>query len=1150
MAGQKYKEFADLKSLQDQTDAIITMFSSIESGLKRLSEYGIKLNSSKAVSETAKLTTEFEELKRATQAQQNELVKLAAKLKLSTNEEAKKIEGGKQVLALTKQLVAADQKRQLLNQQEYVGLRQQALANKEIAKSIELRIKLNNARAGSEEKLALQYQKAQLILSRQAPAQRESDRGKALQKFAADTKKALDDIQQKVGNFKGNVGNYAQSLAGGFDLVSKEIAKLKQQAQGLQDLAARDPIGFKLGGGDIELKKTTAAFEELERVQTIGFKTNQSYNTTVKDITKSVADMAASGNVSKEFLQEFTQFAAEAQREASNIRNEIKRLSSETHGLDQASGALQTLASGFEAVSGVAALAGSNTEEVEKSIQKLVAIQSVANGIREIGKQVTEKGTIANKAYNFVLQQGTVLFGKGSTAAQRFGAALKGIVILAVIGFLIELIKYLAATGDNAETAQKHVEELNNELERNKKISKSISESDQFDFQSDLEGLKRAGAERLKLAKTEDERRAITLANEKEQFDLEVKFREDNLKKLRVIQENANDDEIREAQRQNEYKRALLQRGRKKISEEEAKALKDAIKLTENANAEAKENLKKAQRDLILFKKQNNTKLAEDDAEQEQKNREKRKSFLDKQKQDELDLFVFRKNLQKEAAESLSSLDSPLSERTKIEKAKEAAQAEIDIITATSEHELKQEGITAFKRIQITEEAANKILDIEINLGNKINQIRIDGLQELKRQAQEGSDAFDADIADRIQKERDVQQKQFDQEQLNNQKNRDKRLEDAAIVADKQLELAGDNNEARLRIEQQYAEKKKQIEFDYQAVTIQSSINQYERLLADQKKYGEDTTQTEQLIQEKKKELAELGFDERQAIAQKDFELAQQVRDNYLSAFSQIQDVFTNVMGGIAEKRKAQIDQEINLIEERKKREIDAANASTDSDEKKAARIKIIESKAQTEREQLERRQRQIDRQRAIAERAFKAFQITTDTIQSVAKIKAQIAILASNPLTVPYVPVATSQLILTIASGAAALSSLLATPLPRFAKGTASAPEGPAIVGEKGAEIGIERGGKVKLFDKPSVTYLQRGTKILPHDVTMDLVNATINEQMKPTFNIKVDNKQTNLDHEILSELKTFNKKQRALYIYNHPSIESTPYYQQQLKH
>jgi len=60
--------------------------------------------------------------------------------------------------------------------------------------------------------------------------------------------KDISDQEQAQLKFSRNVGNYANSMADGFEKVRAEIARLKAEGQSLEDLRSTDPAGFSARG--------------------------------------------------------------------------------------------------------------------------------------------------------------------------------------------------------------------------------------------------------------------------------------------------------------------------------------------------------------------------------------------------------------------------------------------------------------------------------------------------------------------------------------------------------------------------------------------------------------------------------------------------------------------------------------------------------------------------------------------------------------------------------------------------------------------------------------------------------------------------------------------------------------------------------------
>jgi hypothetical protein len=292
-----------------------------------------------------------------------------------------------------------------------------------------------------------------------------------------------------------------------------------------------------------------------------------------------------------------------------------------------------------------------------------------------------------------------------------------------------------------------------------------------------------------------------------------------------------------------------------------------------------------------------------------------------------------------------------------------------------------------------------------------------------------------------------------------------------------------------------------------------------------------------------------------------DFEMSliEERKQAYDRLYASVAGAVQGIISGVFDAEKNRLQDQIDKVNELKSAEIERVRSGSDSEEKKAARIKIIEAKAQADREALERRQRQVDRNRAIFERASSAFSITIAGIKDVARIKSAAAVAFANAMaSIPppgNLPVAIAARLavlkdipLSIATTAASLAAILATPIPKFFLGTKHSPEGLAEVAEQGPELAIDKRGDAKLFNKHTITYLTKGTTIFPADVTKDIINASGREResiMKsysgnvsvilPDYGDRID-KQTDV-------LKRIEQKSRIAIINNTP-VESTAWY------
>lgn len=287
--------------------------------------------------------------------------------------------------------------------------------------------------------------------------------------------------------------------------------------------------------------------------------------------------------------------------------------------------------------------------------------------------------------------------------------------------------------------------------------------------------------------------------------------------------------------------------------------------------------------------------------------------------------------------------------------------------------------------------------------------------------------------------------------------------------------------------------------------------------------------------------------------------LIEEKKKAYENLYHEVANAIQAVIGGVFDAEKNRLQDQIEKVDELKAKEIDRIDASTASEEKKAAQIKIIESKAQADKEALERRKKQVDRQRAIFERAFQSFQIIAEGIKTVAAIKLELAKLTAraigNPFLASLIPFMASQIPIAIATSAAQLVALNAVPIPKYYTGTDYSKEGIAEVAERGPELAIDQKGNAKVYEKRTLAYLSRGTKIYPADATKDILNAADQEKsnllraFSSNVTISAPDQSEKLD-KINETMKRIEKNPTRFTIYNEPSIETTAWYQKHIKH
>lgn len=1084
---QLFNEFADLAALEAQQKKILDIFEKVKTGILDLNKSGIKIDSA---SGQRGLGDALKNQKK----QQDELT-------LSINEYNK----------LLSQRAILEAKLNASGSEQAKSLNERKLALKEINKEQQLRIRLSKAEEGSIDQLSLKYQKVTGIISKLSKEQRESARGQSLVAFAGKTQEELKKLDAQVGSFRRNVGNYANSLAGGFEAVRREIARLERQKS-----------AFEIGGDTRGAEAAARQISELNNIQKIGLNTNNSFTQTVRQLEREYQNLASSGTATNEFLEEFKKFVADAKDQAGDLKAEIKALSSDTRAFDLVAGSISTIASGFEAASGAAALFGADTEDVQKSIQKLVAIQSVANGIRDIATQVTTKGTAANKAYAFAQEQITILTSASTSATQKWGAALKTVGVGLIIAGVIKLAETLGIFGGVSKEAKERTDELTKSLEAQKRAIDGINESYDFNIELLKNRLKQQG-------KTESEINKAIIEERKVQLEDAIVI-EEQAKNKRLKIEQEFQSKLEQARKK---AKELGFNGPITIGEDEKKELDEQTKLINQQVIEATANRTKLENQITLLGEEEKTRIAEEGFDKRKELQDKAiedaKKRTEAEKKAALELLKFRQELVAEEKNIIADDDLFSTTDKRIQAAKDAAAAQRIIIRAEKNYELEQEGFTASQILLIREKAQKSITDIEINLAKKITEIRIQALQ----QQTAGVDAGNSFYEQLAQKNLEA----FEKTQ-----------NELSILRDRDLQNANENYQKGLKTLDQFNERKKQIEFDYQAAVIKSQITFYKQQLdesnltdAQKLSFKAQIAQAEVALSNLVTENKISNDEKEKKSTEEKYKKLQEDLAKVKDIYSQFADAVGGIIDAIATAQLNGIQAQLDAVDKLKAAEIDRINKSTDSEEKKAARIKIVEARAQNDREALERRQRQVKRQQAIFDKANNIANIILNTAEAVTKWLAK------------------GNIGLSIAAGvigAAQLAIAIATPIPQFAKGKkAGEYEGYGIVGEAGREIAIDEKGKVTMYEKPTLTYLSRGTTILPNQVTEDILNAN-NMALAAAFKydgrVKQDplnNHMIQMYEEQISLLREIKNKEMTVYNHVHNDANWNSYIEQHVK-
>lgn len=193
-----------------------------------------------------------------------------------------------------------------------------------------------------------------------------------------------------------------------------------------------------------------------------------------------------------------------------------------------------------------------------------------------------------------------------------------------------------------------------------------------------------------------------------------------------------------------------------------------------------------------------------------------------------------------------------------------------------------------------------------------------------------------------------------------------------------------------------------------------------------------------------------------------------------------------DLYNGFADIQTQRRQNELTQMEDQKNNEVQIAG----DNEKAKSRIQ----------NEFDAKQRKLKREQAKQDKINALFNIALNTAMAVTSV-------LSTGGGTRYADFGISAGILSaivIAQGAIQAGLVLAKPLPAYWRGTKNAPGGPALVGDRGAEL-VEKDGKYSYFDKPTVVNLKKGSIVHTASETkriiQDLETRTVTTELANSY-------------------------------------------------
>lgn len=996
----------------------------------------------------------------------------------------------------------------------------------------------NQAVIGSYNQMSQQLELLKKAYKSMTQEEKQSALGKEMESAIQNLDAHLKDLAADMGEFQRNVGNYA--IAGGSikkDLkeLVLEIANLSIAYQSLSDDEKKSADGQALASHIQDLTEKAGVLKG-----------------TIADTNQAITN-AASDTRGFDQLSGSIQLAIDGFGLATGAA-EMLGISSED---------LATIQTKLQA-----AIAASNAmQSIQNTLQAQSAVMQGVNLVQTKLRTVAEnlhtaaqgKGVIATAA----LTAAQWAF-NAAASANPIGLIVVAIIacIAAVWGLVKAFTAFFGTSDEDIKAYEKQKEAFeemskahDEEIERLKARGATQAELKNEELNNKQEELEAAEALYARASELydedDDEYKEALESKKKAQEDYEA-FQNETLNYLLSIQSEVKAAERKEALGTYEYKREII---KKELDHQKelAKHLLESAKITretyenivKSLDAAAKMKYddvdKQEQESFEKLKTQraNNAKKAQDEAnkaaEALKKEVQKGEDALLNLITDSLERQRRAENLsyQRKLADLEKQLSTELAKRKKNARLIEALQNQIEGLNA--EHQQKLNDIEQ-SHLSRTYKAQQDLIESRLAIVEKGSererQLRHDLLtnqyqQELLDiQAAEDKHTLTSEEAEEMRfnlaEEYADKREQLEEELASNlaeitmKKYTDQQaIDDNAYVEQQnalknkyveEMRLAEGNAAEQAAIKARFEEDQAKLSEGYAVQTARNSVAMLEEVLNTENLSAEERKNYEAELAKAKGALETAMAD--QAIAEIDRvnQADAAAKEKRLQNAQQWMQVASDSLNAINDLVSTIYDAKISKVEEEQEANQEAADAEQErisdlvekkviTEEEGEARKRAAEAKTAKKNEELEKKKAKLKQQQAIWDKANNIAQCTMQT-----------ALAIMNAWSTAPWPINIAMAAVAGAMGAMQLATIIATPLPKYAKGTKSHKGGPAVVGDGGEPELVTFGGKSWITpDTPTIVDLPAGAAVIPHisgvDESLVSIPTSSNDSKTPVI-------------------------------------------------
>lgn len=994
----------------------------------------------------------------------------------------------------------------------------------------------NQAVIGSYNQMSQQLELLKKAYKSMTQEEKQSALGKEMESAIQNLDAHLKDLAADMGEFQRNVGNYA--VAGGSikkDLkeLVLEIANLSIAYQNLSEEEKKSADGEALASHIQDLTERAGVLKDAIS------DTNQA-------ITNAASDTRGFDQLSGSIQLAIDGFGlATGAAEMLGISSEdLASIQTKLQAAIAASNAMQSIQNTLQAQSAV--------------MQGVMLVQTKLRTVAEnLHTAAQGKGVIATTAL-------TAAQWAFNAAASANPIGLIVVAIIACIAAVWGLVKaFTAFFGTSDEDIKKYekqkeaFEEMSKahdeEIERLKArgaTQAELKDAELNNKQEELEAAEALYARASELYDEDDDEYKEALENKKKAQEDYEKFQTDSLNYLNSVIHEAEEKEKEERLGTYEYKRQMIlaeleqqkalaltllnqEKITRQVYENMVKALDKAANMKiDDINNQEQESLNKqrTQRANNAKNVRNDAKKAAEDLKKEvQKGEDALLNLIT----DSLERQRRAENLsyQRKLADLEKQLSTELAKRKKNARLIEALQNQIMGLNA--EHSTKLEDIeiasmqrrqkatadfislhleTVKKGSQEEYELKKKQLQnqrdmeyTEIALAERNHSITAEQALEMRAMLVEKYAKLETEMAEEHATEMaEITMKKYADQQANDDNAYVEQLNALKNKYVDEMRLAEGNAAEQAAIKARFDEEQAKLSEDYAVQTARNSVAMLEDVLKTENLSAEERKNYEAELAKAKGALETAMAD--QAIAEIDrinqadaaakekrLQNAQQWMQVASDSLNAINDLVGTIYDAKIEKVEAEQEANQEAADAEQERISELVEKKVITEEEGEARKRAAEAKTAKKNEELEKKKAKLKRDQAIWDKANNIAQCTMQT-----------ALAIMNAWSTAPWPINIAMAAVAGAIGAMQLATIIATPLPKYAKGTKSHKGGPAVVGDGGEPELVTFGGKSWITpDTPTIVDLPAGAAVIPHingvDESLVSIPTSANDSKTP---------------------------------------------------